>query len=182
LKVNRWMIAAAAIIVLAAALLPAVRLFYPLRYKDLILEQAKKYKLEPALLAAIVYEESKFSPESRSPAGAVGLMQVMPETAAWASREIRRPELAAQLTEPAANLAIGSWYFHYLLDRYHNRALALAAYNGGQRNLEHWLARNAGRKPAEVVERIPFSETRAFVGRAQRSRRIYRWLYPELKR
>ncbi|MDP1809089.1 MAG: lytic transglycosylase domain-containing protein [Actinomycetota bacterium] len=181
LKIRRGMILAAVIVFLAAAFLPAARFFYPLGYEGLILEQAKRYELDPALLAAIVYEESKFSPMSRSPAGAVGLMQLMPETASWASAEIGRPHLAARLTEPAANLAIGSWYFHYLLARYRNTAFALAAYNGGQRNLDKWLAQNNGRTQNQVIDRIPFAETRAFVRRAQRSRWIYRWLYPELK-
>ena len=181
MNIKRGLILAAAVIFLAAAFLPAARFFYPLEYKDLILEHAKRHELDPALLAAIVYEESKFSPMSRSRAGAVGLMQLMPETASWAGAEIGRPELAARLTEPAANLAIGSWYFHYLLARYHNTAFALAAYNGGQRNLDKWLAQNNGRAQDQVIDRIPFAETRAFVRRAQRSRWIYGWLYPELK-
>ena len=182
MKIRLGLIMAAVIVFLAAAWLPAARFFYPLGYKGLILEQAKRHQLDPALLAAIVYEESKFSPMSRSRAGAVGLMQLMPETAGWAGAEMGRPQLAARLTEPAANLAIGSWYFHYLLARYRNTAFALAAYNGGQRNLDKWLAQNHGLTQHQVIDRIPFAETRAFVRRAQRSRRIYRWLYPELKK
>lgn len=170
------------VVILAAALFQAARFFYPLRYDNIVSEQAKQHKLDPSLLAAIVYEESKFDRQSLSPAGAVGLMQVMPETAGWASRRMGRPGLADRLADPGANLAIGSWYFRYLLNHYKSIAFALAAYNGGQRNLEKWLAKNDGLDQDEVVKKIPFPETRQFVQRVQRSQLVYRWLYPELRR
>jgi len=170
-------IAAVAIVFQAGA-----RHIYPLKFEGLILRQAARHDLEPALLAAIVYEESKFNRASRSEAGAVGLMQLMPSTAEWASKKLGRPELAADLIEPGANLVLGSWYFRRLLDRYHSVALALAAYNGGQRNLDRWLGENSGRGRDEVIDHIPFVETREFVRRVERSRKIYRWLYFELRR
>lgn len=174
------MVAIAVVLLMAAAFVPMARLIYPLKYEELILKEAGRRELDPALLAAIVYEESKFSRASRSTAGAVGLMQLMPATAGWAAKKMGRPELAADLARPSANLTLGSWYFKYLLDRYGSEALALAAYNGGHRNLDRWLAENDGRPRAAVIDRIPFAETKAFVRQVQKSRQVYQWLYPEL--
>ena len=83
--------------------------------------------------------------------------------------------------EPAANLTLGAWYYAYLLDRYDNEQLALAAYNGGQRNVDIWLKRNKGRPADEIIQRIPFPETREFVLRVTRGRKIYHLLYPSLR-
>jgi soluble lytic murein transglycosylase len=165
---------------LAGAGREAARRVFPLKYEGVINEQAHLYGLQPALVAAIVYEESKFDPRAHSAAGAFGLMQLMPETAAWAAEEIGVPELAAQLEQPKANVTLGTWYFRYLLDRYTDEEMALAAYNGGEWNLDKWLA-EAGGDPDQLVDRIPFDETRNFVRRVRDTRRIYYWLYPQLR-
>jgi len=158
-----------------------VRRQYPLKYRGTLVAEAEARRLEPGLLAAIVYEESRFEPDSRSAAGAVGLMQLMPETAVWAASEMDRRGLARRLTEPAPNIAIGAWYYRYLLDKYGDERLALAAYNGGERNLDEWLAAAPGAPVGEVIEAIPFKETRTFVGRVRGTKAIYNLLYPGLR-
>jgi soluble lytic murein transglycosylase len=173
-------VAAVIVALLAFGGRQAARRVFPLRYEGVIMQQARLYGLQPALVAAIVYEESKFDPFANSQAGAMGLMQLMPETAAWAAGEIGVPELADQLEQPHANVILGTWYFRFLLDRYSDEELALAAYNGGQWNLDKWLAELGGDRE-QLVDRIPFDETRNFVFRVRDTRRIYYWLYSDLR-
>jgi len=148
----------------------------PLRHEDIIRQQAEKKDLDPALIAAVVYVESKFLPR-RSSAGAEGLMQITPETAKFIARRSggTRFELR-DLATPQINIAYGSFYLRYLLDRYRgDEVLALAAYNGGLGNVDRWVAdeRQAGRAELEIP-RIPFPETRAYVKRVLEARGNYR--------
>ncbi len=154
---------------------------YPLKYRRTLVAEAEANRLDPRLLAAVIYAESKFQSDSRSAAGAVGLMQLMPETAAWAASEMGRRGLARRLTEPAPNITIGAWYYRYLLDKYGDERLALAAYNGGEHNVDEWLAAAPGTAVDEAIEAIPFKETRAFVGRVRGAKAIYNLLYPGLR-
>ncbi len=158
-----------------------VRRQYPLKYRGTLVAEAEANRLDPGLLAAIIYAESRFEPDSLSAAGAVGLMQLMPETAAWAASEMGRHGLDRRLTEPAPNIVIGAWYYRYLLDKYGDERLALAAYNGGERNLDEWLAAEPGTAVDEAIEAIPFEETRVFVGRVRGTKAIYILLYPGLR-
>ena len=155
------------------------RLFYPLEHVDTIRAEAKRYDLEPALIAAVIRQESGWVPDSRSAPGAVGLMQVLPSTARFIAKQDRRPSPAPdQLDDPAVNIAYGSWYLRYLVDRYGSTRAALVAYNAGETNLVAWTAAatTAGRNftfPADV----PFPETRAFVTKVEHDIGVYRRAY-----
>lgn len=109
-------------------------------------------------------------------------MQIMPETAGWAAEKMAKPDLSRRLTVPSSNLALGSWYYRYLLDKYRDERLALAAYNGGERNLDEWLKAHPDMGPAAVVEEIPYQETYDYVRAVLRTKKIYSLLYPELGR
>jgi soluble lytic murein transglycosylase len=167
---------------MAVGVFTAARMKYPLKYEGTIVANAKRRQIDPALLAAIVYEESKFDRQSKSGAGAIGLMQLMPSTAAWVAEEMAKPGLAENLKVATSNVVLGSWYFRYLLDKYEDESLALAAYNGGEKNLNEWLAENPGLAPEETIKRIPFRETYEFVRRVEGTKHIYHVLYPALRR
>lgn len=155
------------------------RLWYPLQYEDAIRTEAARNDLDPALLAAIINTESGFVPDSRSSQGAVGLMQVLPETARFIASGPDRPSPPPDRLEvPEVNIAYGARYMRYLIDRYGTVPLALAAYNGGETNLTDWLER-AQREgdTLEVPRDIPFSETRSFVTKVLRAEPIYRRAY-----
>ena len=155
------------------------RLWYPLEYQDPIRTEAARYDLDPALVAAVINTESGFTPDSRSAAGAVGLMQVLPDTARFIARQPDRPSPSPErLAEPEVNIAYGSRYLRYLIDRYGTVDLALAAYNGGPANVSAWLddARAKG-NTLRIPEDIPFSETRGFVSRVLRAVPIYHRAY-----
>ena len=147
------------------------RLRYPLRYEELITGHAENYRLEPQLLAAVIYQESKFDADARSASGAVGLMQLLPETgqgiADRTGGEEWRPE---DLLNPELNIRYGSWYLRHLLDKYGDEELALAAYNAGQANVDRWRERGVG---------IQFPETQHYVERIAELKRMYARSYAE---
>jgi soluble lytic murein transglycosylase len=151
----------------------------PLSYSDVIRQQAAEKHLDPALIAAVIYAETKFDPRPSS-AGAEGLMQILPRTAEFLARRSGATTFTvADLATPSVNIAYGSYYLRYLLDRYNNQEmLALAAYNGGETNVDQWLARarRAGRPLS--IDQIPFPQTRAYVLKVLQAQRDYRHTYP----
>ena len=156
------------------------RLWYPLDHEETIVREAQRQDLEPALVAAVIYTESGFVPDSRSGEGAVGLMQMLPSTAEFVATLPGRPSPPPdQLERPAANIAYGTRYLRYLLDRHDGDVpTALAAYNGGESNMAAWARQAVARgERFRVPEDIPFTETRRFVGKVLGAREIYRRAY-----
>ena len=151
----------------------------PLEYASVIREQAADKHLDPALIAAVIYAETKFDPRP-SVAGAQGLMQILPATAYYiAGLSGGRSFTAADLATPSINLAYGSYYLKYLLDHYGgNETLAIAAYNGGLANVDSWVARAGSSGRRLTVGAIPFPETRAYVERVLAAQQAYRADYP----
>jgi len=145
------------------------RLRYPLRYQQIVRGHARNYKLDPALVAAVIYQESRFRADAKSESGAIGLMQLRPDTAKGiAIRTGGSRFRTADLYNPEINVRYGSWYLRHLLNKYGDEKTALAAYNAGQRNVDTWRAAGRG---------IQFSETRAYVDRVEELKRIYRRAY-----
>jgi soluble lytic murein transglycosylase len=145
------------------------RIRYPLRYEEIVTGHAANYRLEPQLLAAVIYQESKFDADARSSSGAVGLMQLLPETGQGiADRTGGGTWEPGDLLNPELNVRYGSWYLRHLLDKYGDERLALAAYNAGQTNVDAWRERGVG---------IQFEETRHYVERVQELKRIYAEAY-----
>jgi soluble lytic murein transglycosylase len=145
------------------------RMRYPLEYEQIVRGHARNYELDPALLAAVIYQESKFRANARSDAGAIGLMQLQPETAKGiAIRTGGSRFQTSDLYNPEINVRYGSWYLRHLLDKYDDEKTALAAYNAGQRNVDEWRAQGKG---------IQFSETRAYVDRVEDLKGVYARAY-----
>jgi soluble lytic murein transglycosylase len=166
-----------------ALTMPLVRqavneLSLPLGYTTVIRQQAADKHLDPALIAAVIDAETKFRPRD-SAAGAIGLMQVMPRTADFLARRSGATNFhTSDLATPQVNIAYGSYYLRYLLDEYHgNLILALAAYNGGESNVDRWAADARAHDRTLSVTDIPFPETRAYVQRVLKARREYRREY-----
>ncbi len=159
----------------------AVReLTLPLRHEDVIRQQAEDKDLDPALIAAIIYEESRFR-DATSRAGAKGLMQIVPGTARFiASRSGGTAFELRDLGTPQVNIAYGSWYLRYLLDRYDDdEELAVAAYNAGARHVDRWVENAGGTDGFAAQEHIGFPETRAYVAGVMEQRDEYAEHYEE---
>jgi soluble lytic murein transglycosylase len=145
------------------------RLWYPLRYEQIVRGHARNYSLDPALLAAVIYQESKFKADARSSSGAVGLMQLLPDTAKGIALHTGGTQFRVEdLFDPEINVRYGAWYLRHLIRKYGDEETALAAYNAGQDNVDRW--REAGRG-------IQFAETRAYVKRVEELKGIYRRAY-----
>ena len=165
------------------------RLWYPLDHQDLIVANAGRYGLDPAMVAAIVFQESSFDDRRTSAAGAAGLMQILPSTASWIEAQeqpyppatgLPGPEAITpeRLIDPEINIALGCWYLRYLIDRFGSADAALAAYNSGAENVDRWIAdaRAVGRDFNPVLD-IPYRETRDYVVRVSETSEIYRRAY-----
>ena len=146
------------------------RLWYPLRYAAIVRGHAANYHLDPAMLAAVIEAESKFNPNAHSSAGAIGLMQLTPSTAEGIAQYTGGHNFhLSDLTNPEINVRYGAFYLRRLLDHYHDdERLALAAYNAGEDNVDHWQSEHKG---------IQFSETRDYVSKVERLKKIYRRAY-----
>jgi soluble lytic murein transglycosylase len=151
----------------------------PLADASIIREQAAAKGLDPALIAGVIYAESKFEPHP-SAAGAQGLMQILPATAYYLAKLSGGHRFTAgDLATPSINVAYGSYYLRYLLNHYEgDTMLAVAAYNGGLANVDHWLAQARAAGRTLTVAGIPFPETREYVQRVLRAEREYRTTYP----
>ena len=156
------------------------RLYYPIEEGRFLATDAKERGLDPALLRALVRQESVFDPRAHSRAGALGLTQLMPATARSLTRSVLRVRYRrAFLYEPTVNARLGAAYFRSLLDRFNGNTLfALAAYNGGPTRMARVLAENAGRDEDEIFESHPARETRDYVRRIVLFAESYRDLYP----
>jgi len=154
-------------------------LAYPLGNPSWVNPYAQNQNLDPALLSAVILEESRFNPQALSTAGARGLMQILPRTGHQIARQLKlHPFSEGLLFEPAMNLRLGSWYLSHLLQEFGGReALALAAYNAGPQAVREWITKKNALTEDEFVENIPYGETRNYVIRVLSSARVYRLLY-----
>jgi soluble lytic murein transglycosylase len=142
------------------------RIRYPLRYSEYVRVHAHRHNLDPALLAAVIYQESKFQAGAKSSSGAIGLMQLTPGTARGiAIRTHGNAFHTRDLYNPEINIRYGAWYLDNLFRKYGSERLVLAAYNAGQGNVDRWRANG---------QTIQFSETKAYVSRVEDLKRIYR--------
>lgn len=152
------------------------RQYYPIRYQSQIADSATRHRISPYLVAAVINAESGWRASRRSSAGAIGLMQVMPQTA----RDLVRSGLVdgrkfppSDLASPTVNIEYGTAYLRFLVNRYHEVETALAAYNAGLRHADEWK-----KKGGDIRAAIAFPETKSYVLRVVRNRDRYEYLYP----
>jgi len=139
-------------------------LLYPVAYIDVIRSVSDRFGLNPLYVLSVAREESRLDPEARSIAGAVGLMQIMPQTADLVSRSLHYPVAAESgFYDVETNILLGSYYLKTLLERFDSVILATAAYNAGGGAVERWLSQFPTDSSDEFVEEIPFQETRNYV-------------------
>jgi soluble lytic murein transglycosylase len=156
----------------------AYRLAYPVLERELIASEAAQAKLDPALVAALIRQESSFNPRATSAAGARGLMQVMPTVGAALARSRRvAPWDPVLLYQPDVNVVLGTTHLAGFLRQYPAPEYALAAYNAGPGRVSAWRRKAGTADPLLFVERIPFVETRDYVRIVLRNRALYAALY-----
>ena len=157
-----------------------IKTLYPIDHTDLIVSYSEQYGVDPYLVCAVINTESSFKSTAQSHKGAVGLMQLMPDTAEWIAAKLGESYDSEALTQPDCNIRYGTWYLSYLLKRYDGDiSCAAAAYNAGHSNVDEW--RNTIPDGDSIdVSKIPFGETKDYVRKVDRAYETYKKLYPEL--
>lgn len=148
---------------------------YSSAHVNQVMPYAREYGLDPLLVAAVVTVESNFDTDAVSSAGAVGLMQIMPDTGEWLATKLDIVDYSdAMLTNSNTNLRMGTWYLNFLLDRYDgNRTTALAAYNAGQGNVDSWLAQNRYSSDGQTLDSIPAHDAQDYVEKVENAYALY---------
>ena len=155
-----------------------LRAIFPWPNRPAVEAEAAEFGVDPFLFVAIVRQESVFDAEALSPAGARGLAQLTPETAALTARGLDVTFYPDWITVPDLNLHLGAAHLDELLRRFGGRVdAAVAAYNAGVTPVTRWLARAATTDVDQFVELIPYQETRGYVRSVLRNREVYRALY-----
>jgi soluble lytic murein transglycosylase len=190
-KIRRRRTAAVVIVAMVGAALAAVAagvgplgdavrdiVTLPLRHDDIIRQQARDKQVDASLIAAVIYEESRFRDQT-SHAGARGLMQITPDTADFIAKNSGGYRFEqSDLATPQINIAYGTYFLRYLLDHYDGHdALAVAAYNAGLTNVDRWVRKAGGADAFDTAADIPFPETRAYVENVMERREQYREHY-----
>ncbi len=156
-----------AVLALAAACV-GLRVVFPLEYRDEILRCSQAYSLDPVLVASVIRHESRYRSDVESVAGAIGLMQIMPETGAWIAEKLGRLDFTSeQLTNVDLNIEFGCWYLRHLFDRFPDQDVVLMAYNAGPTNANRWEGR--------LEEAFP--ETQRYIKRVNASLPVYRFYF-----
>lgn len=187
-KINRkWMISLLAVAVVIAAscflLNRGYQYFmkqaYPVRYESIVAKAAKENGLEPALVYSVIKAESNFRAEAVSHAGAVGLMQLTPETFTWLQTKLKgeRAYTAEDLKTPEVNIRYGCKFLSILLEKYSVEKTSLSAYNAGMGTVNTWLKDPQVSKDGKTLERIPYDETRNYVSAVLENYQKYKDLY-----
>ena len=173
------MIALALVLVAGLSMFFVARRVFPLEHRDIIVENAERYDVDKYLIMAIIRAESSFRVTVVSHAGAIGLMQIMPQTGEHIASRIGVEDYTQDmLYDPAINIQFGTWYISQLIEQFNgNLDTALAAYNAGRNKVRGWLANEEFSTDGENLDYIPYTETRNFVSRVNLYRTIYRILY-----
>ena len=156
-------------------------LIYPQKYKDIIQKYSQEYNVDKNLIFSVIKTESDFDNDIKSHKGAIGLMQLMENTAIEISQKIGIEEenMKEKLSDPETNIKIGTKYLSDLIEKYNNTELALTAYNAGAGNVEKWIEEKIIKPDGSDIEKVPFKETNKYVRTILRNYRIYEELYGE---
>ena len=151
-----------------------LKIYYPVKYVDSIRKFSAKNRVDPSLVMGLILQESSFNPQAKSRVGATGLMQIMPATGKELGARLHVPFSATRLENPDVNIELGVFHLKNLIDLFEGNAyLAVASYNAGQGNVMKWKRAAAGKPLDEMLESIPFTETRNYVKRVTMLRSSY---------
>jgi len=155
---------------------------FPLPYESYVRRYAEQNGVDPMLVAGLIKQESIFQNDAISRAGAIGLMQVLPKTGRKMARRLKLRYSREKLFDPEYNIQVGTLYLSDLLKQFGSQEAALAAFNAGEDRIGAWQAERAYEEVAELVESVPFTETREYIQIVRRNEEVYRMLYGEAKK
>ena len=165
-------------IILLVVIFSILRYLYPQNYKQYVDKYAKEYSLDSDIIYAIIKCESNFNASSLSHAGAIGLMQITPDTFEWALMKSGDKELdSVMLFDAQTNIKYGCYIYSLFIKEFSNQKTALACYNAGRGNVLKWLKDKRLSIDGKVIENIPFDETAKYVSKVKNTMLIYKILY-----
>lgn len=147
--------------------------FYPIKYTEIIKNNSEKYNIKSSLIASIINVESGYKKERISNKGAVGLMQIMPETAEWIAQKINVNYDYENLFNEEYNINFGSYYLSYLIEYFSDEKLAICAYNAGMGNVSKWMKDESLFVDKKLIK-IPFSETEKYLHKVEKNLKHYK--------
>ena len=155
------------------------KLRYPTEYEDIVLKYSDMYGVDQYLVYSIIRSESNYTENAVSNKGAIGLMQIMPDTGSWVAEKLKIENFTSEdLFDTEKNIMIGVWYFKYLLDKFDGEiSLAVAAYNAGPTNVNKWLSQKEYSENGDKLNVIPFEETRKYEEKVMNTYAMYKRIY-----
>lgn len=158
-----------------------ITVFYPLPHRDIVFSAAAANNVDPYLVFAIIRAESKFQARAKSPVGAIGLMQIMPETGVWIAKQMNMPDYEVEdLNNPEINIRFGCWYISDLDNEFKgNVPLQVAAYNAGRGKVNQWVQEGKWDGNPSNMEGIPFPETKQYVKNVLSNYQAYKAIYKD---
>ena len=157
--------------------------FYPQKYSEYVSKYAEEFGVDEALVYSVIRCESGFREEVQSQAGAVGLMQLMPETFSWLQMHKDGEETysASDLLNPEINIEYGAYYLSWLMEKYGVENTAVAAYNAGATNVDSWLSCEEYSSDGKTLSVIPYHETKEYVEKVENTKKMYNDIYYQTK-
>jgi len=185
LKNKKYLIIMAIILIIFVFLIvfqnKILKIIYPKKYEEIVNIYAKEYNVEENLIFAVIKAESNFNEKALSNKKAIGLMQIMDETAKDVARkykiEININDIEKELINVNNNINIGTKYLSILLEKYQNNGIAVAAYNAGIGTVDNWIEKGIIKEDGSDIENIPYKETNNYVRKILRDYKIYCNLY-----
>ncbi|CAM3372711.1 lytic transglycosylase domain-containing protein [Paenibacillus lupini] len=187
----RWLIRKRVLLLLLIGLIGVLflnsnwlaRMMYPIEFKEDIRASASNYGVDPHLIAAIIRTETNYSTGQVSKKGALGLMQIMPDTADWIFQKADFKNVTEDMLQnrPDVSIEVGAWYLQSLHKQFDQNTVAvIAAYNAGPGNVRKWLDSGKWDGKLDTADQIPYGETRHYVQRVIYYYNKYKDLYPIL--
>ena len=154
---------------------------YKTEYLDIVEKECEKYNIDKVEVLSIIKAESDFKADAVSKKGAIGLMQLTPDTAQWCAKNLDMENVdESDLYVPEINIKLGVFYYNYLMQRYNNIDTAIAAYNGGMGNVDKWLKDKNYSDDGIRIKSTPYPETTRYITKIDNNIKIYKLLYKEL--
>ena len=155
-----------------------IKFIYPLKYENIVENVAQKYNVEKPLIYAIIKCESDFEEKAESFAGALGLMQITPDTFKWLEKYTHNHYISKEdMLNPENNIECGTLFISVLLERYKNLDVSLSAYNAGIKTIDGWLKEKENSPDGKTLNNIPYGETKKYVNKVNFAYKVYKFIY-----
>jgi soluble lytic murein transglycosylase len=171
------LLASAIVCIVSVAGVSIYKLFYPIKYTDFVEKYGEEYNLDKELIYAVIKTESSFNSDAVSSLGALGLMQITPETYEWLKMKMGENYTELDYMDAETSIKYGSFFLSLLIDEFGDEKTALAAYHAGRGRVNEWLSDTSISPDGKTLENIPYKDTEYYVEKVTKTENIYRNLY-----